>query len=205
MVKHKKIVIGIDQSYTASGISIAIDGRLIKCTSTSYKGLGTNSEKRLHIRDIIGRLLNKASQKAHETIIICERIRTFSSFGKQGFKKGGPPQGLNPGYLKMTGALIATVVDIAFEYGVKVYSVDTRSWKAQIVGSSKARQTKGKRDAKSETVEFIQKLGFDLFVREKSRGKNKGEKIYDDDAADSGCIALYGFLPKAKQSLLLEK
>lgn len=199
--KYNKIVIGIDQSYTRSGISIGIDGELKKVSSVSYKGLETRSQKRRELRRVINHLLKQATSMATEVIVICERISTFrKSFGSKGNQ-----QGSNPKYLKMTGALVATIVDIAAEYDVPVYSVDTRAWKSAIVGSSKAKKKNGKRDAKGETVKFVENLGFNLFIRTKKTGKNKGEKIFDDDAADSACMCLYGFLPKSRQKLLLEE
>lgn len=188
-----KIVIGIDQSYTRTGISICIDDKLKKVTSIDFKGLKTRSEKRKCISNVVRSILTKCSEKATDTVILCERIRTFSPQGKKD-KSGG----LRPGYLKMTGALIATIVDTAADFNVSVYSVDTRSWKSQVVGKNKS-------TGKQPTVDFIQKLGFNLFLREKQMGKNKGEKIYDDDAADSACIALYGFIPAKKQKLELEQ
>lgn len=200
-MQYKKIVIGIDQSYTRCGISIGFDGKLKKVSSISYKGLETRSEKRRELRRVLSHLLKQCTERATETIIICERISTF----RKSFGNNKNQQGSNPSYLKMTGALVATIVDTAGEFDVPVYSVDTRAWKSKIVGSSKARKKKGKRDAKSQTVEFVQNLGFDLFIREKKVGKNKGEKLYDDDAADSACMCLYGFLPKNKQKLLLEE
>jgi hypothetical protein len=33
----------------------------------------------------------------------------------------------------------------------------------------------------------------------------KGTVVYNDDAADSACIALYGFISKTKQALKLEQ
>lgn len=197
--KYNKIVIGIDQSYTRTGISIAADGKLLKVSSIDFRNTSLPSEKRKKLSRVIHYILSKNHHKAKEVIILCERIRTSSNFGnKKDF-------GLKPHYLKMTGALIACIVDTAYEFNVPVYSVDTRSWKSKIVGSSKAKIKNGKRDAKSDTIKFVQKLGFDLFVRYKTTGKNKGEPIYDDDAADSACIALYGFLPKNQQMLKLEK
>lgn len=205
MKKAKKIVIGLDQSYTATGIGIAVDGILFKCTSTEYKGLETRSEKRREIARILNTILTKNAEKADEIVVICERVRTFSkSFGSK--KAGGNEQGSNPKYLMMTGALVATIVDTAALHGIDVYSVDTRAWKSKVVGNSKARtDKKGNRDAKSETIEFIEKLGFDMFMREKKTGKNKGERIYNDNAADGGCIALYGFIDKKLQNLKLEE
>lgn len=201
-MKYKKIVIGIDQSYTNTGISICADGKLLRVTSNSFKGLKTRSEKRNEIRRVITGLLKQTQKRAHQTIIICERIRTFSNFGnkRKGFAKG-EAQGLNPNYLKMTGALVATIVDVASEFYVPVYSVDTRAWKSKIVGSSKAKKTKKGRDAKSETVLFIQNMGFDLFIRTNRNGVD----LFDDDAADSACIALYGFIPEKSQNLKLEE
>lgn len=198
--KHNKIIIGIDQSYTKTGISICIDGKLVKVSSINFKGCSKPSEKRNELRRVLTLLLPKALEKASECVIYCERIRTFSNFGNSKHSSGG----MHPNFLKMSGALLAVIVDTAFDYGIEVYSVDTRSWKSKIVGSSKAKVKDGKRDAKSETVKYVQNLGFDLFIREKKSGKNKGEKIYDDDAADSACIALYGFLPKSKQNIKLE-
>lgn len=186
--KHKKIVIGVDQSYTRTGISVGVDGKLVKVTSLSFKGLKTPSEKRNELRRVINLLLSKSLNRASEVVILCERIRTFSQ-GAQG--KGG--FGLRPDYIKSTGALIAVLVDTAFEYNVKVYSVDTRSWKSRIVGTSKG--------GKMPTVKYVQSLGFDLYLRT----NKKGEKVYDDDGADSACIALYGFLPEKDQKLKLEK
>lgn len=195
--KYKKIVIGVDQSYTKTGISICIDGSLEMVKSTGFKGLESRSQKRKHLIKLLSKLLDKATREAAETIIICERIRTFS----KAFGSKGNAQGSNPSYLKMTGALVAAIVDIAADYNVKVYSVDTRAWKSKVVGSSKARTKDGKRDAKGETVDFVTNKGFDLFIRT----NKKGVDLYDDDAADSACIALYGFINKADQKLNLEE
>jgi len=106
---------------------------------------------------------------------VCERIRTFTMG-----KKEGKGQFLNINYIKATGGLITTIVDAAYLFGIKVYSVDTRSWKAQVVGTTKG--------GKAPALEFIKNLGFD---------------VKNDDAADSACIALYPFC--RKQNLKLEE
>lgn len=185
---YKKVVIGIDQSYTSTGISVVADGELKLVRSTRFKGCRNKIEKRKELGNILSSLLSNIAPKAILVTIHVERIRTFSQGQnkKQGF-------GLHPNYLKATGALIGTITDIAHDYGVKVYSVDTRSWKSRIVGSSKG--------GKQPTVDFIQAKGFNLFVRT----NKKGEAVYDDDAADSACIALYGFLKEGDQKLKLEE
>lgn len=200
-LKYKKIVIGIDQSYTGTGITIAADGKPLKVSSTQFKGLKFNYDKRDHIRGILRKLLEQAVKLAPEVMILIERIGTF----RKAFGNKANQGGANPNYLKMTGALVATIVDTAREYQISTYSVDTRSWKAQVVGSAKSRVTKGKRDAKGETVEYAEKLGYDMVLRYKKTGKNKGDPIYDDDKADALCIALYGFIHEKKQKLQLEE
>lgn len=193
-MKYKKVVIGIDQSYQNTGISIAADGKLLKVTNKEFKGTLANSEKRKQLAKVLINILNKVPQRATECIIICERIRTFSG----GF--------ISTDYIKAMGALIATIVDTAHDYGVEVYSVDTRCWKSTIVGTSKGIKVKVPdkkkggykyvEDKKLPAIKFINGLGFHPV-------KGNGEP--DDDACDSACMALYGFSPKEAQKLKLEK
>lgn len=192
---YKKIVIGIDQSYNNTGISIAADGKLKKVTSIPLSGCQNNTEKRLLIRNKLTYLLNKMQSKANSVTIICERIRTFSG----GF--------LSTDYIKATGALIATITDIAYSYQIPVYSVDTRSWKSAVVGTSKGDGSGNK----GPTIKYVCKLGFkeSLLVPIKKAKKgsfvvNGKNYVWNDDAADSACIALYGFIPRSQQKLKLE-
>lgn len=183
-MKYKRIVVGIDQSYSSTGISICADGKLIKVSSIKFKASHVNSDKRKILRCKLTHILGKVSQMSSQCIVICERIRTFSG----GF--------LSTKYMTSTGALVALIVDVAFEFNINVYSVDTRSWKSKIVGTTKP-DSAGNR--KGPTIKFVESLGFDVSY-ETRRGNTK----YNDDAADSACIALYGFLPKDKRSLRKE-
>lgn len=192
---YKKLVIGIDQSYTKTGISIAADGKLLKVASIGFKGARIKSEKRKMLANTLTKVLEKNAHKAKECVVICERIRHFSH-GDDGKAKdaGGF---MNMAYIKATGALIAVIVDTAFEFGgVAVYSADTRSWKSQVVGTPKA--IKG--DKKLATVRYVKSLGFKKDICSVNK---KGEVVYDDDAADSACIALYGFCKGRKLKLEL--
>lgn len=193
---YKRIVIGIDQSYNNTGISIAADGKLKKASSINLSCCQNNTEKRLMVKNKLIHILDKMSQRGNQITIICERIRTFSG----GF--------LSTDYIKSTGALIATIVDVAQGYDIRVYSVDTRSWKSAIVGTSKSDKDGNN---KGPTIKFVRKLGFEdsLLVPIKRAKKGSFEKngqhyMWNDDAADSACIALYGFLPKSQQKLKLE-
>lgn len=199
MKKKKKIVIGIDQSYKNTGVSIAVDGKLKNVSSIWLDKFKTNSERRNELRHRFNHLFKKmalkSAQEACELIIIIERIRLQS----QGF--------LNMDYIKSIGALNSIIVDVAHKYNIPVYSVDTRSWKAQIVGTSKPMKNKyGVPEEKWPTMEYVWKLGWKDTLKYQVSNQCK-KNIYvengikyrwNDDAADSACIALYGFCNNQK-------
>ena len=189
---YKKIVIGIDQSYTRTGISIAGDGQLLKVGYIPFEPSECHSEKRKKVKGILTKIIRSNQSKASQMVIIVERIRQFS---------GGT---LSMDYIKSTGALIGCIVDTAMEFGVPVYSADTRSWKSQVVGTSVPKANKYNVDPKKwPTIEFLltrrDVREEDLLVVVGKRSKKYAKQIggvkycYNDDAADSACIALYGF------------
>jgi Holliday junction resolvasome RuvABC endonuclease subunit len=200
----EKIVIGIDQSYKNTGVSIGINNKLIQVTSIYLESLTSNSEKRKYLNNKLTALFNKIkhrqSQNASDVCIIIERIRLQS----QGF--------ININYIKAIGALNAVIVDLANEYNFPVYSVDTRAWKSAVVGTSKPLQNKlGINPEKYPTILYVKKLGFESSILVEAGKRKKGvfelnnkKYVYNDDACDSACICLYGFLPKSKQLLKLE-
>lgn len=195
----KKIVIGIDQSYKNTGISIAVDGKLKNVSSIWLDKLKSNSERRRELRLRLSKIFKKMALKSVsascELVIIIERIRLQS----QGF--------LNMDYIKSIGALNSIIVDAANEYGIQVYSVDTRSWKAQVVGTSKPMKNKyGVPDEKWPTMKYVWSLGWkDALMYQVSNQCKKNIYVvngvkyrWNDDAADSACIALYGFSKNQK-------
>lgn len=199
------VVIGIDQSYTRTGITILQDKKILRMKSINFEECKNNTEKRLaiytYLETIFKRRLKKQI-KQNDVIIITERIRLRS----QGF--------LSEAYIKSTGALIATIIDVARLYNVPVYSVDTRSWKGQIVGDSKPLQNSyGINPEKYRTILYMRDKGLLKYIVEEYKGRgNKGvinvkidgERVpckINDDIADSYCIAMYGFIPKTKQKL----
>ena len=201
----KKYVIGIDQSYKNTGISVCVDGKITNIKSIRLEALEDNSRKRMQLANklyvLFGKVFHKSLQEPTEVYVIIERIRLQS----QGF--------INIDYIKSIGALNAVIVDCAKKYNFSVYSVDTRAWKSAIVGTSKPKINKyGINPEKWPTIQFIKRLGYeDKILIHVSNRKKKGvfEKngmkyTYNDDAADSACIALYGFIPKNKQKLELE-
>lgn len=197
-----KIVIGIDQSYQDTGITVAKNGKVKLVTDCYTKPLKFNSEKRKQLSLILYKVFDKVSlnvkNEPSEVYVIIERIRLQS----QGF--------ININYIKSIGALNALIVDIAREYNYPVYSVDTRAWKSTIIGTSKELNNKYGFDPKKfPTILWCIKNGYKDYIIDYNVGKRKKAIIesknkkytYNDNRADSIGICLYGFIPKSKQKL----
>lgn len=189
--KYKKVVIGIDQSYKNTGICIVADKEMKKLKSIRLGELDNNSEKRRALREQLTALLDVVCEKGEEVVCIIERIRLRS----QGF--------LNIDYIKSIGALNSIIVDCCHEHNVTVYSVDTRCWKSQVVGTSKPANNKyGVPNEKWPTVRWCLRKGWEEYIITEVKGKrSKGTFIrdgikyqYNDDAADSAGIAMFGFV-----------
>lgn len=190
--KYKKVVVGIDQSYNNTGISIAADGKLKKVRSLRLDGFETNSEKRRALASTLDGLLRSVALRADEVVCIIERIRLRS----QGF--------LNIDYIKSIGALNSVIVDTCHDHGVEVYSVDTRCWKSQVIGTSKPSPVPNKYgvpDEKWPTVKWLLKQGWESSIlvpittrKKKGTFERNGQRfMYNNDAADSAGIAMFGF------------
>lgn len=188
---YNKVFIGIDQSYADSGMSVAIDGKLKIIRSIKLCRLKNNSERRRALAKQLDGLLSTVVPKSDEVVCIIERIRLQS----QGF--------VNIDYIKSIGALNCVIVDKCHEYGVKVYSVDTRCWKAQVVGSSKKSNNKwGVPEEKWLTIRWLLKQGWESSIIEEQSNRVRknifirdGKKYkYNDNAADSAGIAMFGFV-----------
>lgn len=185
------MVIGIDQSYNNTGISLAADGELKKVRSLQMEAYKCNSDKRRALANTLDGLLRSVAGKAEKVVCLIERIRLRS----QGF--------LNIDYIKSIGALNSIIVDKCHEYGVEVYSVDTRCWKAQVVGTSKPMPNKyGVPEEKWPTVRWLLKQGWETSIlipiegrKTKGTFMRDGQKyMYNNDAADSAGIAMFGFI-----------
>ena len=189
--KYNKIVIGVDQSYNNTGISIAADGKLLKVRSLHLDKCKSNSDKRRALAKSLNGLLKAVYPKGKEVVCIIERIRLRS----QGF--------LNIDYIKSIGALNSVIADVCHDYNVPVYSVDTRCWKSQVIGTSKGMPNKfGVPEEKWPTVKWVIQKGFrqDILIPiegKKTKGtfvKDGKKYMYNNDAADSAGIAMFGFV-----------
>lgn len=189
--KYEKVVIGIDQSYNNTGISIAADGELLKVRSLRMEKIESNSDKRRALANTLDGLLKAVCPKAKDVVCIIERIRLRS----QGF--------LNIDYIKSIGALNSVIVDVCHDFCVPVYSVDTRCWKSQVLGTSKGAPNKyGVPEEKWPAVKWVINKGWEKNILipiegRKTKGtfiRNGQKYMYNNDAADSAGIAMFGFV-----------
>lgn len=190
--KYNIISIGIDQSYQNTGVSISADGKLLLVRSIHLDKYKNNSERRKHLREYLAKMVYQIKPKGKEVVCTIERIRLRS----QGF--------INIDYIKSIGALNSVIVDVMSTFNIDVYSVDTRCWKAQVVGTSKPMSNKfGVPDEKWPTVKWCIDKGFessiliDMSGTRKTKGifqKNGKKYMYNNDASDSSAISMYYFV-----------
>jgi len=151
-------VLSFDQSYQRTGVGISNNGKVVKCFSVELN-FSSKTLKRKYLQN-----LAKALVKKHKPdMITVERTRMYSG----GF--------VSQGTIMALGALVAAIVDAV--YPVKTYSIDTRSWKAKVIGWASA--------DKKDAVNVLKMIGFSV----------------DHDAADAGCMSLYPY----KKNIILKE
>lgn len=192
-VPYKTISIGIDQSYTNTGISVAADGKLLDIKSVRLDKYKTHSARRAALKNKLGPLIAAVAQKSENVVCIVERARIH----------GGGTSFINIDAILTAGVLAALVVDACDPYDIPVYSVDTRAWKSQVVGTSKPERNKyGVPEEKWPTVRWVCQQGMESKIllpvtnprKNKGTFVRKGQKYqYNHDAADSAGIAMYWF------------
>lgn len=202
--RYKQIIIGIDQSYQNTGISVVADGKLKDIKSVQLDKYKSNSERRGVLRTKLEHLINVVADKTDSIVCVCEKARLH----------GGPTSFINIDAIKAMGALTATIVDVCAKYGIEVYSVDTRCWKSQVVGTSKPQANEyGVPEEKWPTVRWVISKGFedniliDVSGSKKTKGTfvRDGKKLmYNNDAADSAGIAMF-YVVGDRDKLQLER
>lgn len=206
-------MIGIDQSYADTGITISIDNKVILVKDCKGKPKESHTLFRLRLSKYLSKCFASCNKKSIdlgdcEVICIIERIRLQS--GKPDRKQ----HFLSLDYIKSIGALNALIVDIATTYDIPVYSVDTRSWKSQVIGTSKPGcNPYNFPEEKWPTIKWCINKGFEKDLIEYVSPRKKKAVIeragkrftYNDNKADSIGISLYGFLPDHIQKLEEER
>ena len=194
-----KIVVGFDQSYTDTGISVVFNGELkasTHCYLDKYR-LNTNKRRELirKANDVFTMVQKMQKKYDAEVLVLVERVRLRS----QGF--------ISKDVIVAAGSLIALIVDVAYDYDYRVWSVDTRSWKAQVIGTASPEANDYGIDPKKwPTIKWCLAKGYDKYIVDFDVGKRtKGiitdgdtKYTYNDNVADSIGIAFYGFAANQK-------
>ena len=188
-------VIGIDQSYKRTGVSVCRDGKIIYCFSITPEASDCPSDKRKSI--INGITHNVIKNKdlnidPKRTIVVMERVRLFS----RGF--------ISFDYIVKTGALVAMISDLFYDNNIKTYVVDTRAWKKVVVGTCKPVENKyGIAPEKWPTVKYVKRLNdvknADILIEYPRMKKGvicMNNKFYEvnDDLCDAICISKFFFV-----------
>ena len=207
-VTNELYVIGIDESFNRCGITLMCDNLMVEAVSLDYDNCINNSDKRIAVKKELDNICRTYRLDKRNTICIVERIRLFSQ-GK-----------ISTNYILSTSSLVAKIIDTLYSYDIPVHSVETKSWKSQIVGTSKPKENKyGIDPHKWPTILYLKQKGLLKHIAYPYKGKSTKGVIkvnmgltegvvncrINDDVADSICIAMYGFLPKSKQKLKEEK
>lgn len=186
--KPTKYIIGIDQSYSRTGFALNINGKIVKAWTTDFKNkcLDNKSQKRFEVKRILSKIIESCLRYTtpDDITIICERVRIYT----QG-------DSFRPEVIKAQSALIAYIIDTGYEYGIRVYSVDTRAWKTRVLGNSKPvfEPIEGVTNPqKFGSVRKAIDLGFYDSIYIKLGNRSKREFELNDDMADAICIAKYG-------------
>lgn len=191
---YNQISIGIDQSYKNTGITISADGEIKDIKSIRLERCSCNSERREILKTRLIKLMSVIKNKSDKIVCIVERTRVHGGIGSF----------INVDVIKSMGSLTALIVDVMYKYGVNVYSVDTRSWKAQVIGTSKPMDNNfGVPKEKWPTVKWVIDKGFEDKILVDVTGSRKSKGVfkrgckrycYNDDAADSAGISMFWFV-----------
>lgn len=190
-MKHR-IVIGVDASYSCTGVSAIIDRSFKHIGSIDYSSCSNHTEIRRETNWYITELIKKCdyNHQNADCVVVVERPRV---------KKG---KIINESFLRNMGGMLYGIVDSVKPLGVNTYTVDARAWKADIVGTCKPQQNKyGIDPNKYPTIRYINDLGYlkEIIYPYDGKGKKGVLTFYgkrykvNDNAADSACIALYGY------------
>ena len=194
-------IIAIDQSYTRTGLSICVSGRVRSVGSVPMSKYKTKSQKRLELRRTLNRAIDACLKhySPEEIVVVVERVRTFT--GKRAAPFHVPDvevalEGFRPNVIKAHAALISSIVDTCYVRNIKVFSVETRTWKSAVLGTSKPifDPIEGVNNPqKFGSVRKAIDLGFEEKLRGVKRGKHGTGISYNDDMADAICMSLYPF------------
>lgn len=168
------VVLGIDQSMSKIGFAAVTRDKIIRADTVDLRKLKYPSQKRLCVRQLVDHWIERYKPK----VIMVERVRLFAHAR------------IAMSTIQQLSALTAVIVDTAFVHqqysisamgivrkSIPVFSVDTRAWKAQILGSAKV-------DKEASLAWLLTQYKTDLPL--------------DNNAGDAACLARYAFISQPK-------
>lgn len=183
---NKRYCIGLDQSYTDTGIAVVQDGKVLFVGHENFADCKLRYDKRKQLVKRLEKLIDKCKSKG-DVLVTIEAVRLFS---------GSSPH-ISVNYIFGTCALVGAIVDCCITKNVPITWVETRSWKKGVLGSSKPSQKslEGVKDKnKIASILYCINLGLkEKISYEVQQGKNKGQIRYNDNMADAVCIAMCGY------------
>lgn len=193
----KKAIIGIDQSYTDTGIAIAVNGVIQTAFSVYLKGCKHDTERRMILQKRLVDCINFCEKHNYDPDVYFEQIRI-----------SGQQTTFN--YIVRAGSMVATIVDTCYQYNADCYSVTPNAWKTSILGSTKSKVIgMGVDPKKALMYEYCVKKGYDKYVLQPANKRtrnyikldidNQTKLKYNDNIGDSIGIALYGSKPENEQ------
>ena len=183
---NKRYCIGLDQSYTDTGIAVVQDGKVLFVGHENFEGCKLRYDKRKRLVKRLEKLIDKCKSKG-DVLVTIEAVRLFS---------GSRPH-ISVNYIFGTCALVGAIVDCCITKNVLITWVETRSWKKGVLGSSKPSQKplEGVKDKnKIASILYCINIGLKEKIWYKvQQGKHKGQIRYNDNIADAICIAMCGY------------
>ena len=194
----KKIVIGIDQSYTRTGYAVCVDGKIEEHGSLSPLNkeethIRLRARLKLCVSNIINKYLTKYTNP--DIMIITERDNSKHRL-----------------VIKNSAELTSLIADVAYFRNIPTYSVVATAWKSKVIpkkyGKPSDYETERKPNKMPQIMFCEKELGIDLKEYDKKGNiklDKEGRMWYIDDIADAVGIALYGFVDSKLQKLQKEE
>lgn len=202
IIMNKQAVIGLDQSYTDTGIAIGVNGRIRAAKSIPLEKLGSDTLKR-----------NSVIDGLYSAIELCRKNGIFDCDISVYIEQPRINKGQTTfDYIKRAGAMESCIVDYLYnEYNgiINMYSVSSNAWKAVVLGTREERKNNVGIDPRKYLMyEYCIEHGFDDYVLQTCSKQTKrfvtcdanGNKLkYNDNIGDAIGICMYGFVPENDQ------
>lgn len=201
-LQSQQAIIGIDQSYTDTGLTVLTQGGFSLVTSVTFKECGSSKYRKC---DLLRSKIIRAVELCHsngytDVTINYEQIRYNNPVNSKKKTTFGNTHG--------SSIMEGFIWDAAARCETTLYSVPTISYRSAVVGNTKGVENDlGIDPSKYPTYTFLLSTGqirpfLDTPRPSKRKGivLYKGERMwYNDNKGDSACIALYGTLPAQRR------